>query len=100
MVQKQSYSERSPAHAEEAYVPTEDDSGPVSQGEFKLPRALLLWDQYGVAGRAPRGELDSQPTPIVHRGAFAGYAEDVRASSDAFDEDPTVAMAVVPHAAY
>jgi hypothetical protein len=82
-------------------VPTaDDDSSPVSHGEFKLPRALLNWDaapRRGVAGRGMREELDTQPTPVSRRAPFAGSHAEARASSDAFDDDPTVAIPVVPH---
>jgi hypothetical protein len=77
----------------------DDDSIPVSQETFKLPRALLNWDmpsQRGVAGRGQRAELDPDFTPVSGRDPFAGSRAEAYAPSDSFEDDPTRAIAIMP----
>jgi hypothetical protein len=101
MVQRQSETQSSPGPTEEDDVPTaDDDSGPISQGEFKLPRALLHWEAApprGLAGRGRSDALETYPMPITRREAFGGSRAPAHAVGEAFDDDPTVAIPVVTY---
>jgi hypothetical protein len=71
----------------------DDDSIPVSQETFKLPRALLNWDTSSQRGQ--RAELDPDHTPAGRRGSFASSRAQAYAASDSFEDDPTTAMAIM-----
>lgn len=74
----------------------DDDSVPVPQEAFTLPRALLNWETPPRRGVADRAELDLDPTPVSGRDPFTASHAEPRASTDALDDDPTIALAIVP----
>jgi hypothetical protein len=73
----------------------DDDSGPVPHEAFKLPRALLNWGtpaRRSLAGRRQRYELDPDRTPVTRRDPLDGARAQLRAPTDAFDDEPTTAI--------